>query len=177
MRRYAAAARRAAPPPRPWCSSARRKRPATRAQWWNTRSGTASSASPARCRRGSPSPLQDRPRRRASPLPRHDQILPFVHAHHLIRVNHRRAIELVENGRALERQPDIELFALINRTLHILAVEAHAPGLPQRISERRPRRLELRHFDRRHPADAAHAIRDDLHRLLRRTMAEHVLVL
>ena len=53
-RRYAAAAPRAAPPLRLAHSSARRRRPAIRARWWRSRCGTASSASPARCRRGSP---------------------------------------------------------------------------------------------------------------------------
>ena len=65
-RRYAAAAPRAAPPLRRWRSSARRRRPAIRARWWRSRCGTASSASPARCRRGSPSPLRDRPASMAS---------------------------------------------------------------------------------------------------------------
>ena len=35
--------------------------------------------------------------------------------------------ELIENGRPLERQPHVEPLALVDRALHVLAVEAHAP--------------------------------------------------
>ena len=56
----------AARPLRPGYSSARRRRPAIPGRWWRSPCGTASSASPARCRRGWPSPLRDRRRRCAS---------------------------------------------------------------------------------------------------------------
>src|SRR5215207_2423060 len=51
----------------------------------------------------------------ASLLPCHDQILPFIHTRGLAGVDHGRAVELVENGRALQRQPDIELLTLVHR--------------------------------------------------------------
>src|SRR4051794_2845643 len=110
---------------------------------------------------------------RASLVPRHDQILPLIHPRGLAGVDHRRAVELVENGGATQRQADVEFFALVDRAIDILAVHTHAAGLAQRVLEGRTGRLELRHRNRRHAAQAAHAIGDDLDRLLWRAVAEH----
>ena len=49
--------------------------------------------------------------------PRHDQILPLIHPRGLPRVDHGRAVELVEDRRPLQRQADVELLALIDRTV------------------------------------------------------------
>src|SRR5262249_60202793 len=184
MRRYAAAARRAAPPPRRSRSSARRTHPAIPARWSRSRCGTASSASPGRCPRGSPSQLRDRSRRWTWSVPvrfcgqgraglRHDQVLPFVHARGLAGTDQGRAVELVEDRRSRKLKADIETLALINRAVEVLAVEPRVPQLAPGVGERAAGALELRHRDRRHQADAANAVGDDLDRLPRCHMAEH----
>src|SRR3954463_4005161 len=57
----------------------------------------------------------------ASLLPRHHQILPLIHPRGLPRIDHRRAVELVEDRRPLQLQTDVELFALADRAVDILA--------------------------------------------------------
>src|SRR5262245_43078978 len=79
-----------------------------------------------------------------SSFARHDQILPLIHARDLTWADHGRAIELVEDGRPVQRKPDIEVFALIDRAFDCVAVEAGVPFLPQRILERCAGRLEAR---------------------------------
>src|SRR5262245_25023267 len=188
MRRYAAAARRAASPPRRSRSSARRTHPAIPARWSRSRCGTASSASPERCRRGSPSPLRARSRRWTWSVAvrlgrhdraglRHDQVLPFVHARGLAGTDHGRAVELVEDCRPRELEADIEALALIDWAVEFLTVEPRAPQLAPGVGEGASGALESRHRDRRHQADAAHAVGHDLDRLLWRHMAEHAPVL
>src|SRR5262245_29191278 len=108
---------------------------------------------------------------------RHDQVLVLVNPRGLAFVDYGRAVELIENGRSGQGQADVELLALIDRTVDVLAVHAHATRLAQRILERCARRLECGHLHRRHQADAAHAIGHDLDRLLRRMVPEHRLVL
>ena len=65
----------------------------------------------------------------------------------------------------------------MDRTVDILAVHALAAGLAQGGLQRRASQFEFQHLDRRHQADATHAIRHDLDQLLRRAVAEHRLVL
>src|SRR5262249_6152515 len=180
MRRCAAATPRAAPPRRPSRSSARRTHPAIPARWWRSRCGTANSASPARCRRGSPSPLRARSRRWASSpslVLRHDQVLPFVDPPDLARTDHGRAVELREDRWSREARAHVELFALIDRAVELRAIEARALHAPPRVRQWRAGAREFRQLDRRHEADAAHAIGHDLDRLLPRHMAEHAPVL
>src|SRR6266566_2894921 len=226
MRRCVVATPRAAPPRRPSRSSARRTHPAIRARWWRSRCGTANSASPARCRRGSPSPLRDRPRRwplllrpqasrstalvilyssrRSTPFGsakmqvviartnstmaargasspshvlRHDQVLPFVDPPDLARTDHGRAVELREDRRSRKARAHVELFALIDRAVELRAIEARALHAPPRIRQCCAGAREFRRLDRRHEADAAHAIGYGLDRLLRRHMAKHTPVL
>src|SRR5262245_43951733 len=162
--------------------------PAIPARWSRSRCGTASSASPGRCRRGSPSPLRARSRRWTWSVTvrfrgcgrtglRHDQVLPFIHARGLAGTDHGRAVELVEDRRPRGLEADIEALALINRAVELLAVEPRAPQLAPGVGECAAGALELRHRDRRYQADAAHAVGHDLDRLLRRHMAEHAPVL
>src|SRR5499427_10890480 len=73
----------------------------------------------------------------ASLLLRHDQILPLVHACDLARADHSRAIELVENGWSCHGEPDVEAFALVDRALDCLAVEASLSRFPKRVLQRR----------------------------------------
>src|SRR5262245_44999924 len=150
--------------------------PATRARWWRSRCGTASSASPARCRRGWPSPLRDRWRRQRacrSTFLRHDQTLPFVNPRGLAGTHHGRAIELFEDCRPCKGRSYVELLPLIDGTVEFRAVKARTPRASPRILEWSAAAFEFRWLDRRHEADTAHAIGDDLDRLLRRHVAEH----
>src|SRR5262249_37392810 len=171
---------RAAPPRRRSRSSARRTHPAIPARWWRSRYGTANSASPVRCRRGSPSPIRDRPRRWTSGpslVLRHDQVLPFVDPSDLAGTDHRRAVELREDRWSREARAHVELFALIDRAVELRAIEARALHASPCIRQCRAGAREFRQLDRRHESDAAHAVGYDLDRLLRRHMAEHAPVL
>src|SRR5262245_21057353 len=114
---------------------------------------------------------------RTSSSPRHDQILPFIDARDLAWADDRRAIELVEDRRSAHGESDVEAFALVDWALDCLSVEAGVSLFPQRILERRASALEAWHRDWRHLSHAAHPIRHDLDRLLRRVVAEHQLVL
>src|SRR5262245_23553139 len=162
--------------------------PAIPARWSRSRCGTTSSASPGRCRRGSPSPLRARSHRwtwsvtvhfcgRGRAGLHHDQVLPLVHARGLAGTDHGRAVELVEDRRPRELEADIEALALINRAVELLAVEPRTPQLAPGVGECAAGALELRHRDRRYQADAADAVGHDLDRFLRRHMAEHAPVL
>src|SRR5262245_5733909 len=178
--RCGAATPRAAPPPPRVRSSAHRTHPATPARWWRSRYGTASSASPARCRRDWPSPPRDRRdrwRARGSALLRQDQVLPFVHPRDLPGPDDGRAIELLEDRRARDVCIHIDLIALIDRALELRSIEAHAPAVPPCVCKRGARAREFWHLDGRQKPDAAHPVGDDLDRLLRRHMAEGALVL
>src|SRR5262245_35481799 len=107
---------------------------------------------------------------------RHDQILPFVHPRHVPGADHRGAVELIEHRRAHHAQAHVELLALIDRAGDRLAVEPHLPCLAQRIRQAGADAREARHLDRRHFADAAHPVRYDLDRLVRRAVAKHGLM-
>src|SRR5579883_886007 len=107
----------------------------------------------------------------------HDQVLPLVDARELPGMNHRGAIKLIEDGRTRNREADINQLALVDRALDVAPVEADQPHLAPGIGERRACRLEARQLDRRHEAEAAHPVGHDLHRLLRRHVAEHRLML
>src|SRR5581483_3567336 len=117
------------------------------------------------------------PRNDALFLLRYDQIFPLIDARDLAGADDRGAIELIENGRAADAGADVEFFTLIDGTRHSLAVEAHLPRLAQCVGKLQALRGEFRHADRRHQADAAHPIRDDLDLLVGRAMAELALVL
>src|SRR5262249_4838789 len=108
---------------------------------------------------------------------RHDQVLPFVHPGDLAGSNHRRAIELFEDGRAGKRRADVELAAPVDWAIAVGAVEAHAAAAAPGILECSAGAREFRQFDRCQETDAAHAVSDDFDRLLRRHMAEHTPVL
>src|SRR5581483_11121868 len=85
---------------------------------------------------------------------RHDQVFPFVDPRGLPRTYYRRAIELVEHGGTGESQAHVELLTLIDRAVDRLAVETHLACLAQCVFQSGPLALELRHFHRRHQADA-----------------------
>src|SRR5262245_26350930 len=110
-------------------------------------------------------------------LSRHDQVLPFVHARRLPRIDHRRTVELVEDCGARDREPDVEPFALVDRAVNRLAVKPCAARFSQGVGQPRAGAHKLWQLDRRHPADAAQAVGDDLDWLLGRAVAEHLLVL
>src|SRR5688572_12156991 len=76
-------------------------------------------------------------------LQRHNQVLVLIHLGRLAGVDHRRAVELVEDCRTFERYPDADAFALIDRAVDIRAVHAHAPRLALRVVERCAGALEL----------------------------------
>src|ERR1700730_9432955 len=61
-----------------------------------------------------------------SVLLRHDQVLPLIDARRVARINACRAIELVEYGRAVEREPHVKPLALIDRAFDIAPVHPHA---------------------------------------------------
>src|SRR5207244_3507937 len=108
---------------------------------------------------------------------RHDQILPFVDPRRLTGTEHGGAVELIEHRRSGDHETDVELLALVDRTVDGLAVEPHLARLAPRVGERSACALELRQLDRRYAADASDAVRHHLDRLLRRGMAEHGAVL
>src|SRR5262245_10102870 len=177
--RCGAATPRAAPPPPRVRSAAHRTHPATPARWWRSRCGTANSASPARCRRGWPSPPRDRRdrwRARGSALLRQDQVLPVVHPRDLPGADNGRAIELLEDRRARDVCTHIDLVALIDRTLELRSIEAHAPATPPCVCKRRTGAHEFRHVYMRQEPEAVDPVGHDLDRLLRRHMAEGALV-
>src|SRR5256885_2104685 len=99
-------------------------------------------------------------------LLRHDEVLPRVDARNLARIDHGRAVELVEDRRTGEVKPGVDTLALVHRTVETGAVETYLSRLPQRVFEPRAGACELRHLDVRHEADAAHAVGDDFDRLL-----------
>ncbi len=76
------------------------------------------------------------------------------------------AVELIEDRGSLDAQPDVEPLALIDRAIERRAIETHAPRRAPRIGEARPGRPEFRQLHRRHKTDPAHAVGDDLDRLL-----------
>src|SRR5436309_1783660 len=108
---------------------------------------------------------------------RYDQVLPFIDARRLPRTDNGRAIKLFEDRGSGNVQAHIEPLALIDRAVERAAVERDAPRRALRAGKRGAGSLELRHFDRRHEAGAAHAVGYDLDRLLRRHVAEHAFVL
>src|SRR5579862_7751654 len=112
------------------------------------------------------------PRNDASLLLRHEQVLPLVDTGDLAGADDGGAVELIEDGRSVQGQADIEFFALIHRTGYRRAVETHLPCFDQGIGKRAAFRRELRHGNRRHDADAADAIGHDFDRLLGRHVAE-----
>src|SRR5215469_502846 len=61
-----------------------------------------------------------------------DEIAEFVHAQRAARRDHCRRVQLVNNGRSVEKMPNVELFALIHRTF---AHESAEPG-PARLTAR-----------------------------------------
>src|SRR5262245_11554026 len=113
----------------------------------------------------------------ASFLPRHDQVLPFIHVRDLARAYYGGAIKLVENSGSLNGEPDIEAVALIDRAFDRFAFEAGMSPFPQGVLERCAGWRETRHRNRWHTADPAHPIGHDLDRLLGCVVAEHQLVL
>src|SRR3954453_3618580 len=107
----------------------------------------------------------------------HDDVLPLVHARDLARTDERGAVELIEDRGPGKRQADVETLARIDATVHFIVLKPHPPAPAPRVPEACARRLEFRQLDRREQADSAHAIRHNLHRLLRRRVAEHGFVL
>src|SRR3974390_1745907 len=98
---------------------------------------------------------------------RHNEVLPLVHARDLAGADHSGAVELLEDGRSRNAQAHVEPLAPLDRAIDCGARNAPAPRAAPRICEAAPARLESRHLDLRHEADAAHAVRDDLNRLTR----------
>src|SRR5262249_49831228 len=115
--------------------------------------------------------------RMGSAFLRHDQALPFVHPRGLAGTHDGRAIELLEDRRPCKGRSYVELLSLIDGTVEFRAVKARAPRASPRILECSAAAFEFRRLDRPHEADTAHAIGDDLDRLLRRHVAEHALML
>src|SRR5450432_4035669 len=65
----------------------------------------------------------------------HDQVLPFIDARALTRVNDRGAIELIEDGGSAQGQAHVEPLALIDRAFDIAPIEPHPPGVALRIGQ------------------------------------------
>ena len=88
-----------------------------------------------------------------------------------------RAIELIEDRRVRRSvSADIELLALIDRAVDRRCRRiARAASRACASSSACPAGLKRGSCDRRHAADAAHAIGHDLDRLVRRHVAEHAL--
>src|SRR5262249_42980110 len=113
--------------------------------------------------------------RMGSALLRQDQVLPVVHPRDLPGADNGRAIELLEDRRARDVCTHIDLVALIDRTLELRSIEAHAPAAPPCVCKRRTRAREFRRLYMRQEPEAAHPVGHDLDRLLRRHMAEGAL--
>src|SRR5262249_39738828 len=76
-----------------------------------------------------------------------------------------------------ECQAHIETLALINRAIHLHAIETRAPASAPGIIQALAGGLELRQLHRGDAPNSPYPVGNDLDRLLRRHVAEHRLVL
>src|SRR5258707_4545833 len=105
---------------------------------------------------------------------RNDDVLPFVHPRGLARVHHGGAVELIQDGGAAQRKPDVEALALIDRAGEAFAVEAHPPVLAQCIGQLGAGRGILAYRRRGHHPDATQPVKDDFDPLVRRPVGQHL---